>query len=746
MTVLGFWISVAALLASLVATLNYYRNARHLRYVLYPARVWVNLSVAGVAAASIILLTLILQHDFSNGYVYSYSDRSLPLHYLLSTFYAGQEGSFLFWALCAAVIALMLRSYTATKKIESPVMTVYMGMFSFLLLLLVVKSPFKYVWEMFAGAPVNQVPADGRGLNPLLQNFWMVLHPPVLFVGFAAMAVPYSFAIAALWQRDYHGWIVKAFPWVLFAVCSLGMGLMLGAYWAYGVLGWGGYWGWDPVENSSLVPWITATALIHTMLVQRRSEKFVRTNFALAIVSFFLVIYSTFLTRSGILGDASVHSFSDPGTAVYGLLLVYLAVILAIGFGMMISRRKDLSLQTGEVHWVNRETALGAGAVVLMLSAAVVLFGTSLPIFSKSSVEPAFYDQTNLPIAIVIGLLIGLSLFVQWHTDELRGVIVRSLRSLAASAVLTALLWFVGVKEIGAMVFAFSAAFAFFVNFELMLRTMRGNWRALGGKLAHLGLAVMFFGIIATGKYSVTQHLTLPLNTPQQALGYTFTYTGYHPTQDDKYAFRVVAEKDGKRLDLAPIMFDAGEQGIMRTPDIASFLTRDLYLSPVSLEQSGQQTAHGHETYTLPKGEVVKVGELRAKFVRFEMNAHSTQAMMDGAQGMTVGSVLELSDGRTNETIVPALYYTSDGRPKYAPSRSRLINGEVQLVAMNVGSGGQPSTVTITVHRESGAQTSSVETLVVEASVKPFVMLLWAGTVVLTFGFVLAIVNRAKEI
>ncbi len=744
MTVLGFWITVVAFISALAATVNYYRNANHRRYLLYPARVWMKVSVTGVLAASAILLLLILQHDFSNGYVYSYSDRSLPLHFLLSTFYAGQEGSFLFWAFCSALIALVLRAYTSTRKNESSVMAVYMGMFSFLLLLLLAKSPFRYVWEMVPGAPVGQVPGDGRGLNPLLQNFWMVVHPPVLFVGFAAMAVPYSFAVAALWRKEFQHWITQAFAWVLFAVCSLGMGLMLGAYWAYGVLGWGGYWGWDPVENSSLVPWITATALIHTMLVQRRSEKFVRTNFALAIVSFFLVVYSTFLTRSGILGDASVHSFSDPGATVYGLLVVYLGLILLLGFGMMSLRRRELRAAAGEVQWISRETALGTGAIVLLLSAAVVLFGTSLPIVSKSTVEPAFYDRTNLPIAIAIGVLIGFSLFVQWGADELRGMLMRSLRSLAASLGLTVLLWFAGVQDWGMALFAFSSAFAFFVNLELALRTARGNLQLLGGKFAHLGLAIMFFGMIATGKYSSTQHLSLPLNTPQKALGYTFTYTGYHPTGNEKYAFHVVVEKEGTKVDLAPVMFDAGEQGVMRNPDIASFLTKDIYLSPVSLDQGNGQASREHRTYTLAKGQTVSIGEVKAKFVRFDMNAHANQAMTEGAQGMTIGSVLELSDGSTSETIIPAMYYSPDGKPKYTPSRSRLINGEIHLVAMNVGTGGDPSTVTVTVHRANGTP-MPVEALVVEASIKPFVILLWAGTVIMTIGFLVAMVKRAKE-
>ncbi len=166
------------------------------------------------------------------------------------------------------------------------------------------------------------VPLDGHGLNPLLQNFWMIIHPPMLFLGFSSLAVPFVLAVAALGQRNYKNWMNSALPWVLFSALALGAGLMLGGYWAYGVLGWGGWWGWDPVENSSLVPWIVTIILVHTMLVQIVTGKLVRTNFVLAILAYLLVVYSTFLTRSGILANSSVHSFVDPGTFAYVLLVL----------------------------------------------------------------------------------------------------------------------------------------------------------------------------------------------------------------------------------------------------------------------------------------------------------------------------------------------------------------------------------------------------------------------------------------
>jgi cytochrome c-type biogenesis protein CcmF len=746
MSVLGFWVTVVAFVSALCAAFNYYRNATHRRYILYPARVWLKVSSVSVVIASLILLIQILRHDFSNGYVYSYSDRTLPLHFLLSSFYAGQEGSFLFWSLCSALIALIIMTYTSKRKLEPTVMGVFMAVQSMLLLLLLVKSPFTLVWEMFPNFPANEIPPDGRGLNPLLQNVWMAIHPPVLFVGFAAMAMPFAFAVAGLWRKKYQEWTTQAFPWVLFANLSLGLGLMLGAYWAYGVLGWGGYWGWDPVENSSLIPWVTSVALLHTMLAQRRTGKFVRTNFALAIASFFLVVYSTFLTRSGILGESSVHSFTDPGATVYWLLVAFLVFIVGLGFGMMFVRRQELKSESTEAKLVSRESALAAGMIVLLLSAAVILFGTSLPIISKTTVEPTFYDQTHLPIGIAIGVLIGFSLFVQWGVDDWKAMLKRSMNSLGAALVLTAMLWLAGAREVMTLLFITSSAFAFFVNLEIILRTIKADARALGGKVAHLGFAVMLFGIIATGKFSSTEHIELQRNIPQEVLGYRLTYTGYEPTHDNKVAFNVIAEKDGKQFRLAPVMFEAKEQGVMRNPDIASFLTRDLYLSPVSLQEPDAHAAHQHETYTIPKGESISLGGVKARFVRFDMDAHTNETMMNGGRGMAIGSVLELTNGSTNETIVPAVFYSAQGEPTYTSQPSKLINGNVQLVSMNVGNAGTPSTVTVQVHRSSkGTSNPLPETLVVEASIKPYIALLWVGTVIMFSGFILATYKRAKE-
>lgn len=748
MTVLGYWIVVGSLITAGLATFRYYRLAVTNSPVTESARVWVRASALSVVAASIVLMLLLLNHDFTNGYVYGYSSRDLPLHFLISSFYAGQEGSFLFWALCSAIISVVLMRSLARQKHEAAVMSVYMGAQAFLLLLLVAKTPFHFLWEKYTEVAVNTVPPDGSGLNPLLQNFWMTIHPPVLFVGFAALAVPFAFAVAALWRRQFNLLRTAGFPWIIFGTLVLGMGLMLGAYWAYGVLGWGGYWGWDPVENSSLVPWLTSVALIHTIVAERNTKKFLRTNLFLAIVSFVLVIYSTFLTRSGVLGDSSVHSFTDPGTLVYSLLLGFMLSVAFVGFGFMIARRKDLAPEQTSSTIFSRESLLWAGAAVILISTVIVLFGTSLPIFSNSSVEPAFYDKTNLPLGILIAALMGFALFAQWNIDDVATSLKRSLISFVIAVAAGVGLFFGGVQDWQMLLFGMASAYAIAANVYIVMKTKGISFMVLGGKMAHIGTAIFFLGVIGSGKYGSTQHVTLPLNTPQEVHGHTLTYTGYEPIPNNKFAFNVKVQKDGKTFLLAPVMFDAGQQGVMKNPDIEEFLTRDFYLAPVSLEQPSHDHGQGPETFTLQKGETVSIGSVKARFIRFEMDQHGNQSMMQGGTGMSIGSVIELADGGYTETVIPATTYGEDGTPNPKPIPSKLLQGTVQLVAMNVGTGGGPSTVTIGVSKEEEDHTGhdhGVESLVVEASIKPFIGLVWVGSVLMFIGFGVSAARRSKE-
>ncbi len=276
-----------------------------------------------------------------------------------------------------------------------------------------------------AGVQVNQFITDGKGLNPQLLNYWMQIHPPMLFTGFSMATVPFSFAMAALMKNDYRDWVKQSLPWVLAGTGILGLAVMMGGYWAYEMLGWGGYWAWDPVENSSLIPWLIGVASIHTMLVQKRSLKtsagigrYAKTNLILCILIYILVLYSTFLTRSGVLGDASVHSFVDPGRLVYLFLVVFIGTFILMGFGTIAYRWKYLEDKTVyEESLLSRELSLFTASIVLVASAIIVLVGTSAPLFGQA-VDTLFYNEMHVPIAIIIGLLNGHQLTYQMEKNK----------------------------------------------------------------------------------------------------------------------------------------------------------------------------------------------------------------------------------------------------------------------------------------------------------------------------------------
>ena len=732
-----------AFLASIVATYAYFQTATGKKRLTTLARRSFLAMATGVLAASVLLMVYIIRHQFEYAYVWSYSSLELPSHLLVTTFWAGQEGSFMFWTLCSMLIGFALLNYSRNMRIESETMAVYSLLQSFLLLLLIAKSPFKYIWEEFPDqVAAGAIPADGKGLNPLLQNFWMIIHPPVLFLGFAAMAVPFSLAVAGLWRRAYSEWIPTALPWLYFAVIALGAGLMLGGYWAYGVLGWGGWWGWDPVENSSLIPWIVAVALIHTLLVQKKTGKLVRTNFALALIAFLLVIYSTFLTRSGILGDSSVHSFVDPGALAYSLLIVWIVTVAAIGFGLLFVRWKELRSLAEGVGLMTRESWISIGAAAMGASALIILFGTSLPLVAQSTVEPSFYDSMNLPIAALMGLVLGVSLLVQWRAESGPELIQRALVSLVFSLAATTALFLLGIREFSMLVLSAASFFALAVNFKRGVQLGKQSLSLLGGVLSHVGLAMLFLAVIASGRYGTKKTQGLPLNQPKDLLGYSVTYTGFRQFEGNKHEFAIKVEQGGSSFFLYPVMYEASyNNSLMREPDYASFLTGDFYLEPVSFETEAGGPGESHQ---LIKGTPVTIEGRSVTFVRFDMTHEGTTGMTSG-QGFPVGAVLEIKQGKKKEELVLRSMF-DQGVAHPVPSTTKDGALTLSFLGMNIDMETKKSSIELGVSAPGAAPVQSrPEMLVVEASSKPFMSFVWVAAIFLLGGVGLALFQNSRS-
>ncbi|MEX1123316.1 MAG: cytochrome c biogenesis protein CcsA, partial [Balneolales bacterium] len=449
-------------------------------------------------------------------YFYVYNTTSLDLQkvYIGASFYSGQEGSFLLWILFSFLVCLAILRWTHTT-FRAPVLVFLLLSQVFLISMIagidfgsfsLGASPFRTLAQEMPNAPVfqsdpNFIPADGSGFNDLLRSPWIIIHPPVLFMGFSMMAVPFAFAFASLWKRRYQEWIYPALPWTLGANLCLLTAIFLGGYWAYVTLSFGGYWAWDPVENASVVPWIFGLAGIHAMLIQRKSAIAQKASILFAILAYMAVIYSTFLTRSGILGDASFHSFVDLG--LYNQLLMFLLVITFIGLGMFGYRYKELPSPDKEAPIISREFIMYSGSMLLFISGCVIILGTSSPIlgqlFINNPTPPSqgFYNEWMLPFAIIIAFISAIAQHVWWkkHNKETLARALGAPISIAL-AITLATIFIDAINSITYAILLFSASFSIVGNGIVMIRLLRRNPKIIGGTITHIGFAIMLIGFL----------------------------------------------------------------------------------------------------------------------------------------------------------------------------------------------------------------------------------------------------------
>ncbi len=794
-----------ALAFSIISMIMYFLNYRGYKNTLNYGRIAYHGMAVLVISASVYLWYAILTHQYQYNYIYSYSNnslRDLGIFQLASSFWGGQEGSFMLWLLMTSIVGIILQSYASKRgDLEPRVMAVFALATSFLLIMVSpwFKNPFEYIWmnEVFvkvehlnsqffnlpfiqqffftdqstnqgfikinsefvsllqqAGVSVNQFIVDGKGLNPQLLNFWMQIHPPILFAGFSMATVPFAFAIAAMMKNDYKDWVKQAFPWMLAGMGVLGLGIMLGGYWAYEMLGWGGYWAWDPVENSSLIPWLVGVAGIHTLLVQKRSQaqggigKYAKTNLMLCVLTYVLVLYSTFLTRSGVLGDASVHSFVDPGMIIYLFLVLFIGTFIVLGFGMIAFRWKTLNENIKDNEsLLSRELALFTAMIVLIASAIIVIVGTSAPIFGQS-VDTFFYDEMHLPLAIIVMFLNGISLLIKWQKSDLNELIKKSTYSAVGAVLFTILLIVVGgVHEIMVILLSLTTAFSLFVNLDIAIKIVKGNFKMLGAYVAHIGIALFILGVIGSAVYSEQMNVDLVKGKPVTAFGYEMTFTEIYPIANNtKYAFNVNVKKGNSEYKVTPVMYMSEfNNSLVREPAILTLLTKDIYLSPLGYDEGGKsQSQHSHNHISLEKGSSTEFDGAKITFVKFNMAAETMQLMSEG-KDFQMGAVIEIEkNGKKTETEL--LRKQIDGKIEFTSFESKEMNLKIDLENLSAGvieiafsslEGEDTPTTTV--------QPKGNEVLSVTASIKPFVSFVWAGVAIMVIGFFIAMTRRLKE-
>ncbi len=530
---------------------------------------------ASVLAVIGVLFYVMTNKYYEYNYAWAHVGEDLPFKYVFAAFWEGQEGSFLLWMFWHIVLGILL--IFSAKEWESPTMAVLSAVQLFIgsMLLGIYVGWGEGAWKVGSNptlllrdvmnAPIfsnaNYVSLiKGNGLNPLLQNWWMTIHPPTLFLGFASTTIPFAYAIAGLWMRKHEEWHREAMPWALMSGAILGAGILMGAAWAYEALSFGGYWAWDPVENMSLVPWLTLVAGIHTNLIAKSTGHSIRSTYVFYLLTFILILYSTFLTRSGVLGESSVHAFTEMG--LEWQLVSFIGVFLLLSIILMVIRYKEVPNPTKEEPAASKEFWMFIGSLVLLFSALIITASTSLPVYNKivRFFNPDFigrvitdviphYNKYQIWIASFIGILSGVAQFLRFREPNWKNHTRKFAIHTGITAGLSLLLTWLTTQWIQAFawqywILLYAGIFTIVSNLDYIITFLKGNLKLGGSVLSHIGFGLMIVGIMASGlnkKYvssnpfvmsgliegeedAAERNILLFKNTPMFMSGYEVTY------------------------------------------------------------------------------------------------------------------------------------------------------------------------------------------------------------------------------
>ncbi|MCX6211491.1 MAG: cytochrome c biogenesis protein CcsA [Bacteroidetes bacterium] len=739
----------------------------------------------------VVLFYIISNHLFEYKYAYMHSDKNLPYQYLLSCFWEGQEGSFLLWSFWHCVLGLFVLARLKRWNNNINGVMMVLNFVQFVLATMVVglfifdaklgSSPFLLLreemsWPILSRPDYLHLIKDGTGLNTLLQNYWMVIHPPILFLGFASTTIPFAFAVTGLIKKE-HDWMDHCLPWASFSAGILGLGIMMGAAWAYESLTFGGYWAWDPVENASLVPWMTLVSAIHACIIYRKTGGSLKTTYFFFGISFLLVLYSTFLTRSGILGDTSVHAFTDLGMNTQ--LLVFLLIFVLPYFALFMVRMKDMKAPQKEDEIKSREFWMLVGSLILFLSAVVIISITSIPVFNKlfgTKIAPpedaAFaHNQVQVFVAIIIGLLTAVGQYLKFKGTTGDYFKEKIKLPLLITIVVTAVVYFfVGVKFTekgigftGAIYVAlFASIFTVVANLFYFFSVQKGKLKSAGASIGHVGFGLVLVGILisSSNKTILSWNTTgisplrmeskkSPAGNPKENITlfegiatdmgkYMVTYVQDSFDILDKrfFVLKFKEKKTEEEFFLYPDVLknNKGMEGFSANPSSKHYWNKDIFVYVTSFQDHSTEDTSSFLPHQMAIGDSIFYSNGYVKLDKVLVNPNTNRP---------AGS---------NELVLQ-LSVTSKEGLKYQASPSIILEGmslqanydtvKAQNLVLSFNKVVDQQKGLLEIGMKESASLTNLITL--KAYEFPFINILWIGVIVMVFGFGLATFNRVKK-
>lgn len=767
---------ILALVTSLLSFIFYlvYNNSKK-KSLLHTAR-WLYIGhFVAILGASIALYIALFGQYYEFSYVWEHTASYLDTKYIISAFWAGQEGSFLLWAIFEGLLGLIvLKTSGRNESYIIPTVSIIQFFLTSMTLgakvgnFILGQNPFQLLRlkEVNVGAELFKDPnylsqiVEGNGINPLLENIWMVTHPPLLFLGYSAALIPFAYAIMALWKRDFDSWLKPAFPWTIFSIMTLGGGILLGGAWAYESLTFGGFWAWDPVENASLIPWLFILAGFHMMILNKKRKHSYALSFLFVILGFVFVIYASYLTRSGVLGSTSAHAFGNNGLSTQMAIIIF--CILFLSFYLYFRNLKNF--KTAQVdRFLSREFWMYLGSLVLVLSSFQIFAATSIPVFNSilgTNIAPpedpiAFYNKWQLPFAIFIMILMGGSLVLRYGKNDPGQLNKRFWTILLISAILYfGEIFLFDIKGWALLVFLLFINFAGVASFYLLF-TIKNRAYSIANSLSHLGFAIFFIGVLVA--FSNTDVITS--NTSRFDLGdarsnkenqvlikdqviqlgdYYVCYDSLYRNKNHLYYtinFYNDADKKDLNFSIKPTINVNSRMGNVYNPSTDHGVKRDVFtfITFANLEKDFNGQKYGSLfDGEIQVGDTIPIDDKKLYFK--DLMLSNPQDSIDINNLEVIAKFDVLDDSGENQEINCA-YIIANGEQKHLDAA--FNQGQYLVRFSNISA--KPKTIKLSVMMKR------MEFIVIKSTVFPWISLILIGSIIMFSGLFVSLWRHRKD-